>query len=91
MLSISLNPTEVAYLQALNADRRPTSATAWNLAVATLKRLAALGLIAFRDGLVSFSNEIEVTSLGRTTIAMKRDGDFEEIHTGNISWYTFYY
>jgi hypothetical protein len=91
MLAISLNPTEVAYLQALNAGRRPMSGTVWNLAVATLKRLAALGLIAFRDGLISYSNEIEVTSLGKSTLEMKRDGDFEKVDIGGISWYSFYY
>ena len=91
MLAISLNPTEVAYLQALNDGRRPMSATVWNLAVATLKRLASLGLIAFRDGLVSCSGEIEVTSLGQATIEMKRDGDFEKVDIGGISWYTFCY
>ena len=91
MLAISLNPTELAYLNALNAGRRPMGGAVWNLAVATLKRLASLGLIAFRDGLVSYSSEIEVTSLGKSTIEMKNEGDFEEVYTGNISWYNFYF
>lgn len=91
MLAISLNPTEVAYLQALNAGRRPMTGTVWNLAVATLKRLASLGLIAFRDGLISCGNEIEVTSLGRDTVQMHHDGDFDKVDIGGISWYSFYY
>ena len=91
MLAISLNPTEIAYLHALEAGRRPTGAVSWNLAVATLKRLASIGLIAFRDGLATYSNEIEVTSLGRTTLEMKKDGDFDKVDIGGISWYNFYY
>lgn len=91
MLAISINPTEIAYLQALDAGRRPMNGTVWNLAVATLKRLASLGLIAFRDGLVTYSNEIEITSLGKSTLEMKREGDFEKVDIGGISWCNFYY
>lgn len=91
MLAISLNPSEVAYLNALNEGRRPMNGTVWNLAVATLKRLASLGLIAFHDGLVSYGSEIEVTNLGKSTIAMKNEGDFEKVDIGGIAWYNFYF
>lgn len=91
MLAISLNPTEIAYLHALEAGRRPIGAVSWNLAAATLKRLASIGLIAFRDGLVAYSNEIKITSLGRTTLEMQKDGDFDKVDIGGISWYNFYY
>ena len=91
MLALSLNPTELAYLQAIDDGRRPTGSTSWNLAVTMLKHLASIGLIAFRDGLVAYSNEIKVTSLGRTTLEMKRDGDFDKVEIGGISWYNFYY
>ena len=93
MLAISLNPTEVAYLNALNEGRRPMSGAVWDFAAATLKRLAALGLIAFRahNGLVSYGNEIEVTNLGRSAIAMKNEGDFEKVDIGGIAWYNFYF
>lgn len=91
MLAISLTPIEIACLQALDADRRPVSAASWGRAVDALKRLASIGLIAFRDGLVTYSNEIEVTSLGKSTLEMKREGDFEKVDIGGISWYNFYY
>ena len=91
MFALSINPTEAAYLQALEAGRRPQPGTPWNLAVATLKRLASIGLIAFKGGEVAVCNEIEVTSLGRDTLEMKRDGDFEEVNIGGTSWYNFYY
>ena len=90
MFALSINSTEIAYMQALEAGRRPQPGTSWNLAVATLKRLASVGLIAFK-GEVAVYNEIEVTSLGKDTLEMKRDGDFEEVNIGGISWYNFYY
>lgn len=91
MLAISLTPIEIACLQALDADRRPVSAASWSRAVGALKRLASIGLIAFRDGLITYSNEIKVTNLGRTTLEMKKDGDFDKVEIGGISWYNFYY
>ena len=91
MLAISLTPIEIACLQALDADRRPVSAASWSRAVDALRRLASIGLIAFRDGLITYSNEIEVTNLGKTTLEMKRRGDFEKVCTGGVSWYSFYY
>lgn len=91
MFVISLNAIEVGYLEAIKAKRRPHSMEAWNRSVDTLKHLTALGLISFHDNLVFFRNAFDLTSLGRDTLKMHRDGDFDSVSKDGQSWMRFYY
>lgn len=91
MLALSLTATDISYLQAIKAKRRPHSMEAWNKSVNMLKYLAALGLISFHDNLVFFRNAFDLTSLGRDTLKMHRDGDFDFVSKGGQTWMRFYY
>lgn len=91
MLALSLTATDISYLQAIKAKRRPHSIEVWNRSVEMLKRLAALGLISFHDNLVFFRNAFDLTSLGRDTLKMHRDGDFDSVSKDGQAWMRFYY
>ena len=91
MLALSLTATDISYLQAIKAKRRPHSMEAWNRSVNMLKYLTALGLIVFHNNLVFFRNAFDLTSLGRDTLKMHRDGDFDIVSRGGQTWMRFYY
>lgn len=91
MLAISLTATDIGYLKAIKAKRRPHSMEAWNRSVDTLKHLVELGLISFHDNLVFFRNAFDLTSLGRDTLKMHRDGDFDTVSKDGRFWMRFYY
>lgn len=91
MLALSLTATDISYLEAIKAKRRPHSMEAWNRSVEMLKRLTALGLISFHDNLVFFRNAFDLTSLGRDTLKLHREGNFDSVSKDGQSWMRFYY
>lgn len=91
MLAISLTAVEVDYLKAIMAKRRPHSLDAWNKSVDTLKRLTALGLITFHNNLVFFRNAFDLTNLGRDTVKMHRENDFDTVYINGQRILRFYY
>ena len=91
MLAISLTPVEIDYLKAIMAKRRPSSLDAWNKSINTLKHLNDLGLIAFHNNLVVFHNTFDLTSLGRDTLKMHREKDFDTLFIHGQKILRFYY
>ena len=91
MFVLLLTATDISYLQAIKAKRRPHSMEAWNRSVDMLKRLTALGLISFHDNLVFFRNAFDLTSLGRDTLKMHRDGDYDVEDDHGQGRMRFYY
>lgn len=91
MLALSLTATDISYLEAIKAKRRPHSMEAWNRSVDMLKRLAELGLIVFHNNLVFFRNAFDLTSLGRDTLKMHRDGDYDVEDEHGQGRMMFYY